>query len=403
MASSSIPLLTSVFTTIILTCLNPSITARASSAGTCYNSIISFGDSLADTGNLLRLDRLSSSSSSSSSSNTPPHFFLPPYGETFFHHPTGRCSDGRLVIDFIAESLGFPLIRPYFAGKDIRGRSDFIKGSNFAVIGATAIDDSVFRERGIHNPFTNVSLGTQLGWFKEMLASFCKESSDCKELLESSLVLMGEIGGNDYNHALFQGLKIKEVESFVPLVVQTISSAIQELIDLGAETLVVPGNLPIGCSSSYLTYFQSSNKHDYDMETGCIKWLNEFAKYHNKLLLTEINRIRELNPHALIVYADYYNAAMTLYRSPQKYGFKAGALKACCGAGGPYNYNASAPCGYPPATSCDDPSLYVAWDGLHLTEAAYRFIARRLLQGPYSGLRINRFCPPASTNFRSSA
>nr|XP_027108561.1 uncharacterized protein LOC113728206 [Coffea arabica] len=67
MASSSIPLLTSVFTTIILTCLNPSITARASSAGTCYNSIISFGDSLADTGNLLRLDRLSSSSSSSSS------------------------------------------------------------------------------------------------------------------------------------------------------------------------------------------------------------------------------------------------------------------------------------------------------------------------------------------------
>ena len=56
------------------------------------------------------------------------------------------------------------------------------------------------------------------------------------------------------------------------------------------------------------------------METGCIKWLNEFAKYHNKLLLTEINRIRELNPHALIVYADYYNAAMTLYRYPQKYG-----------------------------------------------------------------------------------
>ena len=95
---------------------------------------------------------------------------------------------------------------------------------------------------------------------------------------------------------------------------------IQELIELGADTLVVPGNLPIGCSSSYLTYFQSSNKHDYDMETGCIKWLNEFAKYHNKLLLTEINRIRELNPHALIVYADYYNAAMTLYRSPQKYG-----------------------------------------------------------------------------------
>lgn len=397
MASSSIPFLATIFTIIIPTWLNPSITAKASSAGICYKSIISFGDSLADTGNLLRLDRLSSSS------NTPPHFFLPPYGETFFHHPTGRCSDGRLVIDFIAESLRFPLLRPYFAGKDIRGRSDFLEGANFAVIGATAMDDSFFRERGIHNPYTNVSLGTQLEWFKQMLASFCKKSSDCKKLLESSLVLMGEIGGNDYNHALSQGIKIKEVESFVPLVVQTISSAVQELIELGAVTLIVPGNLPIGCLSSYLTEFQSSNKLDYDGETGCIKWLNEFAKYHNKILLKEINRIRKLNPHATIIYADYYEAAMNLYRSPEKYGFKAGALRACCGAGGPYNYNASAQCGYPPATSCDDPSLYVGWDGLHLTEAAYKWIARGLLQGRFSSPPMNRVCRRASWSFRSSA
>ncbi|KAL3522440.1 hypothetical protein ACH5RR_015274 [Cinchona calisaya] len=383
MAKSSSLLITFTASTIIVLSMLISSTRARASAGICYNSIISFGDSLADTGNLIRL----------TSSNSPPdHFFLPPYGESFFQHPTGRCSDGRLIIDFIAENLGLHLIQPYLAGKD------FGEGVNFAVAGATAIDDSFFRERGIHNPFTNVSLGTQLGWFKDMLDSFCSKPSDRKKFLQSSLVLMGEIGGNDYNHALLQGRKLEEVKSFVPAVVRTISSAIKELIESGAVTLIVPGNLPIGCSAAYLTYFQSSDKDDYDMATGCIKWLNKFSKYHNKILKTEINRIRELHPHATINYADYYNAAMRLYRSPNKYGFKEGALTACCGAGGPYNYNASVPCGYPPSTSCDNPSLYVSWDGLHLTEAAYRWIARGLLQGPYSTPPINRICIPAPTS-----
>ena len=56
-----------------------------------FKSIISFGDSIADTGNLLGL----------SDPNDLPKVAFPPYGETFFHHPTGRFSNGRLIIDFI--------------------------------------------------------------------------------------------------------------------------------------------------------------------------------------------------------------------------------------------------------------------------------------------------------------
>lgn len=37
---------------------------------------------------------------------------------------------------------------------------------------------------------------------------------------------MGEIGGNDYNNALLAGKSIEQVQAYVPLVIETIASAI---------------------------------------------------------------------------------------------------------------------------------------------------------------------------------
>ncbi|XP_049394056.1 GDSL esterase/lipase At1g28590-like [Solanum stenotomum] len=345
----------------------------------CYESIISFGDSLADTGNLIRLSKSNKIVASS----------VLPYGETFFHHPTGRFSDGRLVIDFIAEGMGFPLVPPYVGVMKNMSRSkNSLRGVNFAVAGATAVDISYLEKRGIKNPATNVSLGTQLEWFKQMLPILCDSPTSCKEFLENSLFLMGEIGGNDYNHPFSQGKSGEDVQSFVPAVISAIGLAINELIELGAQTLIVPGNLPIGCSASYLTIFKNSNKEDYDDSTGCINWLNDFAEYHNQLLQQEIHKLREIHPHANIIYADYYNAAMQIYKSPKKFGFTS-TIVACCGGGGPYNYDSKRPCGSPSSNYCDTPSSYVSWDGVHLTEAAYKLIAKGLLQGPYTIPQMN--------------
>lgn len=43
--------------------------------------------------------------------------------------------------------------------------------------------------------------------------------------LHNSLFMVGEIGGNDYNYALFQGKTTDEVKKMVPQVVQAIKDA----------------------------------------------------------------------------------------------------------------------------------------------------------------------------------
>ncbi|GJY12083.1 SGNH hydrolase-type esterase domain-containing protein [Tanacetum coccineum] len=357
-------------------------------ANGCYTSIISFGDSLADTGNLLQI---------ASKTHNVVSYFLPPYGETFFHQPTGRCSDGRLIIDFLAESLGLPLIPPILNDERSDDEVELGQGVNYAVAGATALDSSFLEAKGVYNSMTNASLRVQLAWFKQSLPSFCGNTRDCKNLVGGSLILMGEIGGNDYNVPFFIGKSIEEVESYVPLVIDTIISAINELIKMGAQTLVVPGNFPIGCTSAYLTLF-GSQKEKYDPTTGCLIRFNELAEYHNELLQMELNTIRELHPNVIIIYADYYNAVMQIYRSPHKFGFTNGALKACCGGGGPFNYNSSMKCGLAYATVCDQPDTYVNWDGVHLTEAAYKHIFKGLFQGPYTTPQFNSLCPTSKSS-----
>ncbi|KAL0427269.1 UNVERIFIED_CONTAM: GDSL esterase/lipase [Sesamum latifolium] len=141
----------------------------------------------------------------------------------------------------------------------------------------------------------------------------------------------------------------------------------------------------------------SSTDKDYDPKTGCLNWPNELSRFHNEQLQKELGRLRELHPHVTIIYADYYNAVMRFYLSPHQFGFMEGSvLRACYEHGRPSNFNESGPCGISPPVCCDNPSSFASWDGLHYTEAAYRWIAQGLLQGPYTNPRISTICPSTS-------
>ncbi|KAG8079559.1 hypothetical protein GUJ93_ZPchr0007g3020 [Zizania palustris] len=189
---------------------------------------------------------------------------------------------------------------------------------------------------------------------------------------------------NDYLHPLFQNKTLEWVRPLVPRVVRSIARSVEALIELGATTVYVPGLFPLGCVPRLLFLFRAGGAGDHDPATGCLRGLNEgLAVPHNRLLVDRLAQLRAAHPSVTIAYADYYAEVLALVAAPARSGFDASAaLAACCGGGGPYNGNFTVHCTEPGAVQCPDPSTHLSWDGLHMTEAVYRIMARGVLDGP---------------------
>ncbi|OAY31760.1 acetylajmalan esterase [Manihot esculenta] len=337
---------------------------------TCeFEAIYNLGDSISDTGNLIQEDPSSV-------------FGKFPYGQNLNRNATGRCSNGLLMIDFIAKSAGIPLLNAY-----LNVSSPKSYGVNFAVAGSTALPVEFLAENGVAAPVTNSSLTIQLGWMDTHFNTTCYNSKDCTEKHKKSLFMVGEIGGNDYNYALFQGKTIDEMKSMVPNVVKAIKDAIKRVISFGATRVIVPGNFPIGCIPIYLTGFHSNDSDAYD-EFHCLKGLNNFSMYHNEQLQQAIQELQQEHPHVIIVYGDYYNAYKWVLQKASLLGFDSKSLqKACCGSGGDYDFSLVRFCGAPDVPVCPKPRERMSWDGVHSTQKAYFFMARWLIRNIFQKLR----------------
>lgn len=221
----------------------------------CYSALFAFGNSLTDTGNLAYFD-----------GDVVPANHLP-YGETYFRHPTGRFSDGRLVVDFIgimylgicffqcvnlfkivqhqyvckqtlrynfsAQALGLPLVAPYLAGNN--SEEHIKRGANFAVAGACALSDAFFQARGMNLACADYSLNVQLSWFHQYQCSFPSEKLIQQSNLYQSVTpkankpffFLGEMGINDYTHLLLlDGVNNTDIQRYVPMVVRAIGATI---------------------------------------------------------------------------------------------------------------------------------------------------------------------------------
>ncbi|KAM0844290.1 hypothetical protein ACQ4PT_057159 [Festuca glaucescens] len=163
---------------------------------------------------------------------------------------------------------------------------------------------------------------------------------EIREKLANSLVMVGEIGGNDYNYAFVVNKPVVGAESsiystirgtigaveamaLVPGVVQSILSTAKEVLEMGATRMVIPGNFPLGCVPSYLSAASEEDLAAYD-GSGCLIGLNLFAQMHNVLLQQGVRELRESYPSATIAYADYFAAYVQMAQGRAQDGLRRG-------------------------------------------------------------------------------
>ncbi|KAF9602848.1 hypothetical protein IFM89_031794 [Coptis chinensis] len=255
----------------------------------------------------------------------------------------GRSSSSdqglQQVVDYLAYAFHLPL-DPYEEGTKL----DY--GVNFAVRGATALDSTFSRRTTLHCRQPTILFTHKLIGSRPILMHYVHHL---------------QIGANDYNYAFFQGKTMNEVVGYVPEVVQTIKDALKRLIHMGAVNLIVPGSLPMGCLPSYLTMFPSDDRRNYD-KNKCREGYNNFARLHNNHLEQALT---ELSNRAVL-------------------GFQKSSLrKACCGNGGSYNFDSSRMCGAEGVPVCSDPTKHVHWDGIRLTEEAYKLMVEGFISGNF--------------------
>ncbi|KAL5718817.1 hypothetical protein ACHQM5_011683 [Ranunculus cassubicifolius] len=341
-----------------------------------FGAIFNFGDSNSDTGGFYAAFPAQSG----------------PFGMTFFKKPTGRASDGRLIIDFLAQAIGIPFLSPYLQSIG----PNYKHGANYATLASTVLlpNTSLF-VTGL-SPF---SLAIQLNQMKAFKAKVDElGSSDylpSADIFGKSLYTF-YIGQNDFTSDLGY-LGIPGAHRRMVQVVNQIAWTIRDIYNIGGRTFFVQNLAPIGCYPAFLTELPHTPS-DLD-EHGCMASYNNEVVNYNNMLKDVLTQTRKNLSDSSIIYVDTHSIILELFRNPKDHGLEYGP-KACCGhGGGTYNFNPQVYCGNSKvingntvtATACEDPYHYVSWDGIHTTEAANKLITEAILSGSY-------FDPPFALN-----
>ncbi|CAA0842535.1 GDSL esterase/lipase [Striga hermonthica] len=336
-----------------------------------FRAIFNFGDSNSDTGGFW---------SAFPAAN-------PPNGMTYFKKPAGRASDGRLVIDFLAQGLGLPFLSPYLQSIG----SDYRHGANFATLASTVrVPQTSLFVTGV-SPFSLSIQLNQMKHFKAQVDQFHSNYSGINNLPSPDVfgksLYTFYIGQNDFTGNL-PYIGINGVKKYLPEVVTLITNTIKEIYALGGRTFFVMNLAPIGCYPAFLVEL-THTASDID-KFGCMISYNNAVVEYNSLLKEALRKTRGEIDGANVIYVDTHSVLLDLFQHPSSHGLKYGT-KACCGIGGAYNFNPKVFCGNTnpvngqnlTAGACTDPYNYVSWDGIHATEAANKVVARAILNGSH--------------------
>ncbi|KAM7484170.1 hypothetical protein LguiA_000179 [Lonicera macranthoides] len=345
-------------------------------SGSCqFPAVYNFGDSNSDTGSV-------------SATFGRAHL---PNGQTFFGKPSGRYSDGRLVIDFIAEKLGLSYLSAYLDSIE----TNFRHGANFAASGSTIQSADAKMLKGRFNPICLKVQLMQFEQFKERTAELynqAKNSHIKRDLPRpedfSKALYTLDTGQNDL-HAGITSMAEEQVKTHIPYIIDELASAVKKLNKQGARAFWIHNTGPIGCLPYFvINYPPKPGNAD---QNGCVESYNDLAQEFNKQLKDKVSQLRTQLHDAFISYVDVYSAKYDLISEAKKHGFS-DPLGYCCGHHGDYHVG----CGDKVIVngsdvyggSCSNPLEYISWDSIHYTEAANNWVANHILDGSVSDPRI---------------
>ncbi|XP_076956435.1 GDSL esterase/lipase At5g14450-like [Bidens hawaiensis] len=350
-------------------------------------AIYNFGDSNSDTGGI-------------AAAFYPPG---PPSGETFFRRPVGRASDGRLIIDFIAEKLGLPYLSAYLDSI----KANYTHGANFATGGATIrrVNESWFT-----NDVSPFSLDIQVEQFNQFkdrttyLYNQAKDESQRHNLPRPDDFMKAiytiDIGQNDLAY-LFRTTGVEASRAAIPGVIDEFAASIRQLYGKGARAFWIHNTGPIGCLP--VVHAKVVNPPaGYLDAIGCVDGQNRIANEFNEKLRAKVTQLRSELSKAILTYVDMYSAKYQLISKAKDLGFKEG-FTICCGY---HDQDEDVYCGNKGkingsevfAGSCNDPTKVISWDGVHYSDAANRWVTNKVTYGLFSDppLSIIEICPENS-------
>ncbi|GJU61195.1 GDSL esterase/lipase-like protein [Tanacetum coccineum] len=350
-----------------------------------FPAVFNFGDSNSDTGSLAAM-----------------YGQLPfPYGENYFHHSAGRYSDGRLVIDFIAEGFGLPYLDAFL---DSVG-TNFSHGANYAIAGSTIRRQNTTIFQSGYSP---IPLEFQYVEFSDFLkkSQIIRQKGDvfkymfpAKDKFSSALYTF-DIGQNDLTAGYKLGMTTEQVKAYVPDLISQFTTVIKDLVIVlgvlcdteeayrgysfrkhlemksdtslkyswlgcegyrsatlllvvkatpsknvygsGGRTFWIHNTGPVGCLP-YIMDTRVITAAQVD-KYGCAAPYNGVSQYFNQKLKEAVIQLRKELPLAAITYVDIYAVKYSLIAQAKNLGFGDPFL-VCCGHGGRYNFNNARRCG----------------------------------------------------------
>ncbi|XVF65640.1 hypothetical protein PTKIN_Ptkin09bG0265300 [Pterospermum kingtungense] len=314
-------------------------------------ALYAFGDSFVDDGNNRVLNNGGAA-------------YLP-YGIDFDGKPTGRATNGRVAVDFIATVAGLPYPPP------ILGMSETERKTTRTGVNYGSGSSGILPENGRFLHMKVINLLQQVDLFenatvKNLKGSF--NSTDSFNQYLSKSIFFIHIGGNDFGLTYEKDMVKKySVDKYARLLIKKLSKQLERLYKLGARKFLVCNIAALGCQP-----FNINTKN----HTGpCAEEVNQHISVYNKLLPSLLKKLESTLSGSKFVHGDIYKVFQDAITSPASYGFKDVSTSCCIDRKGT-RINTCAPNVAP----CEDRKAVAFFDPFHPSESMHFLWARRFLK-----------------------